>query len=42
MIWKLLWEILFTLGMIAFLYMFIIFSIKGYKEIIQLIKKNDD
>ncbi len=37
MTWKLLWQSLFVLGMFSFLVMFSIFSVKGFKDIIQLI-----
>ena len=42
MTWKLLWEIIFILGMIGFIIKFIIFTIKGYKDIMKIIKKTSD
>ena len=39
MTWKLLWQITFILGMIGFIIMFLIFTIKGYKDIIKIVKK---
>ena len=40
--WKLLWQLLFILGMISFVVMFFIFVIGGYKEIIKIIKNKND
>ena len=42
MTWKLLWQIIFVLGMFMFIVMFLIFGIKGYKDIIKLIKKDNE
>ena len=39
MTWKLLWQIVFILGMFTFIIMFFIFGIKGYKEIMGIIDK---
>ena len=39
--WKLLWQLLFILGMISFVVMFFIFVIGGYKEIIKIIKNKN-
>ena len=38
MTWKLLWEITFILGMLGFIIMFFVFTIKGYKDIMKIIK----
>ena len=35
--WKLLWQIVFIIGMFMFIIMFFIFGIKGYKEIMKII-----
>ena len=40
--WKLLWQLLFISGFIVFIYMFIVFSQKGYKELIKLLKDRDE
>ena len=37
--WKLLWQIVFILGMFMFIIMFFIFGIKGYREIMRIIGK---
>ena len=42
MTWKLLWQGLFILGMTAFLAMFFIFSFKGFKDIMKLIRNKND
>ena len=42
MSWKLLWQIVFILGMITFVIMFIVFSVKGYRDIIALMKRNNE
>ena len=42
MTWKLLWQVVFILGITIFVVMFVVFSIKGYRDIIQLIKKNNE
>ena len=39
MTWKLLWQITFILGMIGFIIMFLIFTVKGYKDIVKIVKK---
>ena len=38
MFWKLLWQIVFVLGIFSFTIMFIIFTIKGFKDIKLIIK----
>ena len=38
MFWKLLWQIVFILGIFAFIVMFFVFSIKGFKDLILIIK----
>ena len=42
MTWKLLWQMVFIMGMVSFVMMSIIFTIKGYQDIKKIIKKNDD
>ena len=42
MTWKILWQLVFILGMISFVVMFFIFSIKGYKEIMKIINNKND
>ena len=42
MSWKLLWQVTFVIGMSAFVVMFFIFTINGYKEIIKIIKNKND
>ena len=42
MTWKLLWQVVFILGITIFVVMFVVFGIKGYRDIIQLIKKNNE
>ena len=42
MTWKLLWQMVFIMGMVSFVMMSIIFTIKGYHDIKKIIKKNDD
>ena len=39
MTWKLLWQIVFILGMFIFIIMFFIFGVKGYREIMEIINK---
>ena len=39
--WKLLWQFLFIFGFIAFIGMFIVFSYRGYHELITLLKDRD-
>ena len=38
MFWKVLWQIVFILGIFAFIVMFFVFSIKGFKDLILIIK----
>ena len=42
MTWKLLWQVVFVLGITIFVIMFVIFGVKGYRDITQLIKKNNE
>ena len=42
MTWKLLWQLTFIIGMTAFVVMFFIFAINGYKEITKIIKDKND
>ena len=42
MTWKLLWQVVFVLGIAIFVIMFVIFGVKGYRDITQLIKKNNE
>ena len=42
MSWKLLWQLTFIIGMNAFVILFFIFAINGYKEIIKIIKNKND
>ncbi len=41
MTWKFLWQITFILGLIAFIIMFLIFTIRGYKDIMKILKKKN-
>ena len=40
--WKLLWQLIFILGMISFVAMFIIFTKRGYKEIIEILRHKNE
>ena len=40
--WKLLWQLTFIIGMSAFVILFFVFAINGYKEIIKIIKNKND
>jgi len=42
MTWKLLWQVVFVLGITIFVIMFIVFAVKGYRDITQLIKRNNE
>ena len=42
MLWKLLWQFLFISGFILFVGMFIIFSYRGYHELRDLLKGEDE
>ena len=42
MIWKILWQLLFIVGMISFIMMFFIFAISGFKEIMKIINSKND
>ena len=42
MMWKLLWQLLFIVGMISFVVMFFIFAISGFKEIMKIINNKND
>ena len=42
MIWKILWQLLFIVGMISFIVMFFIFGISGFKEIMKIINNKND
>ena len=42
MTWKLLWQLLFIVGMISFTMMFFIFAISGFKEIMKIINNKND
>jgi len=42
MTWKLLWQLIFILGITSFIVMFLIFSINGFKEIIKIINSKND
>tara|TARA_B100001142_G_scaffold305931_1_gene335331 strand:+ start:150 stop:278 length:129 start_codon:yes stop_codon:yes gene_type:complete len=42
MTWKLLWQLLFIVGMISFVVMFFIFAISGFKEIMKIINSKND
>ena len=42
MTWKLLWQVLFVLGITIFFIKFVVFGIKVYIDITQLIKKNNE
>ena len=41
MLWKLLWQFLFVSGFIIFIGMFIVFSYRGYHELVALLKDRD-
>ena len=40
--WKLLWQILFVLGFFAFIYIFIVFTYRGFYELKKLIGERDE
>ena len=40
--WKLIWQLLFVIGFLSFNLIFIFFSIKGYRELKELLKSNDE
>ena len=40
--WKLFWQLIFILGMISFVGMFIIFTKSGYKEIIEILRHKNE
>tara|TARA_Y100001958_G_C20937642_1_gene345426 strand:+ start:351 stop:485 length:135 start_codon:yes stop_codon:yes gene_type:complete len=40
--WKLIWQLLFVIGFLSFNLVFIIFSIKGYQELKELLDGNDE
>ena len=40
--WKFLWQALFIFGFVMFIYMFFVFSKRGYKELIELLKSRDE
>jgi len=40
--WKFLWQLIFILGMISFIGMFLIFTVRGYKEIIQILRHKNE
>ena len=42
MTWKLLWQLVFNVGMISFIVMFFIFAINGFKEIMKIINNQND
>ena len=42
MSWKLLWQLTFIVGMSAFVILFFVFAINGYKEIIKIINNKND
>ena len=35
--WKILWQLMFLLGFVAFVYIFIVFTYRGYFELKKLI-----
>ena len=40
--WKFLWQFIFIFGIIIFIIMFFIFAFKGFKDIVRLIKNEND
>tara|TARA_A100001011_G_scaffold327064_1_gene351003 strand:- start:1812 stop:1943 length:132 start_codon:yes stop_codon:yes gene_type:complete len=40
--WKFIWQLLFVIGFLSFNLIFIIFSIKGYQDLKELLKDNDE
>jgi len=42
MSWKLLWQLTFIMGLASFIVMFFIFTFQGYRDIIKLIKRDDE
>ena len=42
MLWKLLWQVLFVSGFIAFIGMFILFGYRGYYELLDLLKGRNE
>ena len=39
---KILWQLVFILGMMSFIVMFFIFAISGFKEIMKIINSKND
>ena len=42
MTWKLLWQLLFIVGFLLFNLIFVIFSVRGYRELKELLRGNDE
>ena len=42
MTWKLLWQLLFIVGFLLFNLIFVIFSIRGYRELKDLLRGKDE
>ena len=42
MTWKLLWQLLFIVGFLLFNLIFVIFSIRGYHELKDLLRGKDE
>ena len=42
MTWKLLWQLIFILGMLSFVVMFFIFAINEFKKIMKIINNQND
>jgi hypothetical protein len=40
--WKLIWQVLFIFGFTMFIGMFIVFSYRGYYELLELLRDTDD
>ena len=42
MFWKLLWQVLFIVGLLLFVYMFIRFSYHGFHELRKLLNRENE
>ncbi len=42
MSWKILWQLIFIVGIGAFIVMFFIFAFQGYKDIMKIIKNKNE
>ena len=42
MSWKLLWQLIFIIGIVIFVIMFFVFAFKGFKDIVKIIRNKND